>query len=404
MIKSNDRRKYYSNYFNLLKFFIYSCFFIEACSEIVRTNAKTEPEAKSVYPNFFVNGKGVIFANPQLKGLFAQHITVLGKKLHSKLAAKESLRALFLCDTALYEIVSENSWMPQDQIIAEIKNRSIKFILTLPEFLSDPTSMGSYSIKEREIVLSYKQSYGKDHYKAVLLNELFSHLSVKSNQRCNITTTDYQLLSIPFLKKDGTIDFLLMNNFNASITLGLERIAKIKLLNKQRKTAVSSHDMDWLTQSFIAAKSYVPRLYYTSLDTKIDGKKMVSEIIGEYLILHKGYLEPGLTLSGISSFFRGKIIGAYLVSHQTHNTQTCAGKLRALFADLNNSIVSLDKVEGPYQTRIFPHKLSELSSFIVELPKPVMELIFPEFLAILNSQLSKCASHDKASHSIKAKL
>ena len=393
MRTSRNSNRSYRILFSFIKFIFFSQMMRETYS-VTDDKASTSGSNAMAIPDFFADTLNGIIFNPIVEGVMRKTITAIDGNLKTRISSSDADQTLALCDDAIYEILSENSWIARDQFINDIHTRSLQIILAAPETSYDSSSMGSYSIKHRQIVISYKPGLVKDNYKMALLNELMSHLAVMSNKRCDIATNEYQLMSVPFLKKDGAVDLSLQKKFENTINLGVKRLEQVKVLleKKTEKLSISEHNL--LLQFLVAAKSYTPRTSYASLDS-FGGRKKFNEMIAMFFHQDRGYLEPGPNMYG-TPFFRGKIVGDYFISHQTHSTRSAVGKLRGFLADFEQSRTSMNVKEGPYAKLASHYKISEFASFIAELPKPLLKLFFPEFSANLKSYLARCRESNVA--------
>ncbi len=389
MLTSHKRNPSYRIIFLFIKFIL----FCECIKQIYLVTAAEDKEL-SVRPNalaipdFFVDTFGEIISNPIVESATRKRVTLVGGDLQTKISSSDVDKTLSLCDEVIYEVLRENTWIARDQFIYDIQTKSLQIVLASPEASYDLSSTGSYSIKHHQIVLSYKPMLEKDNYKMALLNELMSHLVAMSNKRCGVVTKDYQLMAVPFLKADGTIDAALKKEFEAAINLGLKRLEQVKLLWEKRKEKLSVAENNLLIKFLVAVKYYAPKTYHESLES-LGGLGKFNKMIAEYFRKDGDYLEPGPNMYG-TPFFRGKIAGDYFITHNTHNTGSAAGRLRGFLADFNHARVSMDSKDGPYAKLASHYKISEFATFITELPKPVLELFFPEFLSKIKGYVARC--------------
>jgi hypothetical protein len=389
MRTSHNRNPGYRIIFLFIKFI----FFCEIIKQIYLVTAAEDKELSGgpnalAIPDFFVDTLDGIIFNPIIESATRKRVALIDANLRAKISSSEVDNTLSLCDEIIYEVLRENAWIARDQLIYDIHTKSLQIVLSSPESSYDLSSIGSYSIKHQQIVLSYKPGSVKDNYKMALLNELMSHLVVMSNKRCGIDTKEYELMAVPFLKKDGTVDPTLKKKFEGSINLGLKRLEQVKVLWEKRKEKLSISENNLLIQFLVAVKYYTPKTYYVSLDS-FGGSSKFNKMVAEFFRKDGDYLEPGPNMHG-TPFFRGKIAGNYFISHHTHNTRSATGRLRGFLIDFEQARISMDSKEGPYAKLASHFKISEFASFITELPKPILELFFSEFLSNMKWYLARC--------------
>lgn len=381
----------------LIKFVL----FFEIIKQISATPSGNDQELVSsstalAIPDFFVDIIGQAITNPIIENTAKAPIALMDARLESKMSANDINKALSLCDEAIHEVLKENCWIARDQFIHDIHTQSLKIILTAPEALHDSSSIGSYSIQHQQIVIAHAPGLVKEDYKRAFLNELMSHLVVMSHKRCGIVTKTDKLLGVPFLKKDGTIDPSLEKIFKKSIVVGVARVKQINALWEKRKEKLSAAENNSLIQFLAAAKHYTPKTFHISLADLGGSNGLQKKVAAGIYREAEGYLEPGPHFPPGIPFFRGKKQGDHIIYHHTHNTQSAHGRIQAFLGDFEQITKAMEANHGPYANLPPQHKLTEFATFIGELPKPLLELFFPEFLSATKEYVSRCRGSSNA--------
>ena len=214
-------------------------FFLVVVSEILQ---KKQVQAQStlflppLIPDFFASQTGEIRLNPLIhEQIHSQNIQIDGR-LYAATPKSELMQAQKMCEQALSDLLTDVTWLPKGQLIADLKAQRLSIALIPWQAAHSMSSTGLYSVLKGELGVVYHPDASVAYYKSALQNELISHLVAASNKRCGISTQNNREMSFPFLKKDGKIDRELKKYTKDSIDEGLNRIKYIQQLwDKEKK-------------------------------------------------------------------------------------------------------------------------------------------------------------------------
>ncbi|OAI50045.1 hypothetical protein AYO45_00250 [Gammaproteobacteria bacterium SCGC AG-212-F23] len=351
--------------------------------------------AKLQYPDFVVRPSGGITINPVPAEIIKHGVTILSSPLQESLTPEKAQEARQLCDEAIAEILSEDSWLPRAQLWQDIRDRSLKIVLGRAR---NEETMGGYSVDEETVYLDYKSHLAKNAYKKALFNELMSHLIVKAHKRCHIISPiSNKTMAIPFLKKDGTLDPQRKKQMQQAIETGSKYMSEIKALWQKRTTcSLSTEENHLLIQFLAAAKHYKPQTFCNDLSV-FGGEKGIHYLIEKNVLQRDGdYLEPGPNYPIGQLTWHGKIQGNSICYHHTKNIHSAKGRIEALFNDFHQFQQAMQAKHGPYAEQDENHKLAEMATFIAQFPKPVLQMFFPDFFTYTTHYLSRCSLYPPA--------
>ncbi|MDF3055355.1 MAG: hypothetical protein K0Q74_1262 [Gammaproteobacteria bacterium] len=347
-------------------------------------------------PDFSVELSGAVISLPKLPSIKEKVFIKSDRSLES-VPHKYGLEAYALCNEALREVLNEHVWLPHGQILRDLEAGSLKIFLTAPSHEANTPLYAFYNIAEKTILIFYKPGLRKEDYKQLLLNELMSHLVVRTHERCRIKISGEQIMlrSLNFLKEDGSIDRTLKEKFERSIIEGIARINAIKALWAIRKEGLSPAENHLLIQFLAAAKHYTPLPVHTHL-SDLGGIVGFRQMIkAGYFREQGGYFEPGPHYPEKTAFFRGHLQDDYFVVHYTSNMQSARGRIDGFLADFDQMQAAMNFVgDHPraYAKRGNDEKLHEMGTFIAQFPKPLLELFFPDFRAYIHWYSLRCSS------------
>lgn len=346
----------------------------------------------SAAPDFFVGSSGIVTTNPTIASISQLPITIIDAALAGKITSEEKINASSLCDEAIHDLLRENTWIPRGQLLDDIKNKRLKIFLSTPKASYSSSSIGSYDAQKQVIIVFYKQGLNKGDYKKAFLNELMSHLVTASHRRCGIAAQNINLLTMPFLKKDGTICEEQKKQLNEAIHTGINRVNSIKTLWERRKEMLSHEENHLLIQFLSAVKHYQPQTFQNLL-SELGGEKGLKMEIDRKIYHRDGdVLEAGPNFPKGNPFFRGKIQGDRLIYHHTRNIHTVRGRIQAFLGDFTQIQTSIKSANSPYVHLGEDQRLSEIATFIAQFPMPILELFFQEFLWQTKPYLVQCSS------------
>lgn len=346
-----------------------------------------------ILTDFFIQSSDTIVSNLEISSIKKTPITQIDSRSIKKIPTKDRDEAFSLCDAALQEILKEHTWLPRGQLLKDLQENSLHVVLITPDLAYGSASMGSYSQLRQVIYIVYKPGLLKEDYKKTLLNELMTHLVIKTHQRCEISTFEKHE-GIPFLKKDGLINQKLMRKFEQSIAEGVEQINKIKAIWIRRKEKLSPTENYLLVQFLAAAKHYTPQTFHTPL-LELGGKSMLLQAIKQGIYRQEGeYMVPGPNFPKKILFSRGRIQGEYFVEHHTSNLKSAKGRAEGFLGDFDRMLTAINASEGPYAGQKKDVKLTEMGTFIAQYPKALLELIFPDFYAHMSQYLLQCSAKE----------
>ncbi len=354
-----------------------------------------------VPPDFFVAPSGDVMSGPKAPGAEERRFLKIHHSLHSLLHEpqrtlkqlqdiKDITEALAFCSAAIVEVLNEHVWLPHTQVLRDLQDGSLRIMMVAPLPDEVETFMG-YTSAEGTISIFYYPGLRKEYYKTVLLNELMSYLVRRTHERCRIPGG-----SINFLKEDGSIDQTLREKFERSITEGVERIDTIKSLWARRKEKLSPEENHLLIQFLAAAKHYTPQAFPIRLSA-IGGAGMFRKMVKAGRIYREegDYIVPGPDFPAENTFSRGRIQGDYFVTYYTSNMQSARGRIEGFLGDfdqIQKAMTQMNDHPLAYANREDDVKLHEMGTFVAQFPKPLLELLFPDFLTYMHWYSLRCSS------------
>lgn len=351
------------------------------------SQAIASPLKELKYADFITKLSGTSFINPSPQEIATQKVTALDSNLGQ---SKAVMQALQLCDQALGEILSENSWLPRAQLLHDIQQRDLTIILQKAKHDGDEYK-AAYVAATETILMNYQPHLSKEMYKKSLLNELMSHLVAKAHRRCRIIPKNPNNMSVFFLRRDGTINPVLKNQLQLAIAKGIELINQMQKLWEKRKEKLSALENDRLIKFLIAVKRYHPSAFRfpAALHKEAGG---LDHLIKTGFYQQKGvYLETGPASPASMPYSFGRLEGDYYIFHHTNNIHSSKGKIQAFFIDFQQMQKSMHSPRGPYVHVDENNRLTEMATFIAEFPKPILELFFPDFFTYTEKYLSRCS-------------
>ncbi len=337
-------------------------------------------------PHFFVNTSGNAVLNLEIIEII-DNLTIETKELLGNTDPKEIRQAIRMCKDALSELLTEVSWIHRRQLTEQITKKMLSIALFPSNVRYINGISAAYLSKFRKIAIVYTPGLLAADYKASLRNELFSHLTLMSNERCGIKLDDRDLdrMGFPFLKKTGEIDKVLMQRMQKSIDKGVQSIkAMQELWGKRKRKGLSERERKFLHQFSVALKSYKPKTRYENISTET-----IRELVHNKKILKQGnFIQSGPEATTPAPFY-GYLRDNLLIYQYSLHSQSVKGKVNAFFADFNEILADVNDPHGPY-SQSKEIQLSELGSFIAQLPDQIIELFFNGFQNLFKEYLLRC--------------
>lgn len=345
-------------------------------------------------PDFSVAPSGDIVSEQKVPNIKENFFVNTAPQLQS-VSPKHALAAYRLCNEAMREILQEHTWLPHGQLLRDLEDGLLKIFLTAPE--ANTPINAFYDIEKKTILITYRPDLQKEDYKQLLLNELMSHLVVRAHERCQIKIPGEPITSksLNFLKEDGSIDKILREKFERSVTEGVARISAIKALWERRKERLSPEENHLLIQFLAAVKHYTPFPVYYPLSEMGGLVGFHQRVKAGRLRERGGYFEPGPNFPIKTAVFRGRLQGDYFIMHHTSNMQSARGRVAGFLGDFDEIQASMNLVDDhprAYTKRGDDERLHEMGTFIAQFPKPLLALFFPDFHAYMHWYSLRCAS------------
>jgi hypothetical protein len=288
------------------------------------------------------------------------------------------------CVQAFIEILEETSFFPN-----LLSKPNLRIVLIPPDIGYSQHSYGVYSFTENMIGIVYSPDITANEYKRALKNEFFSH-QVAERNILNGVAQDKSQIILPFLRKNSNIDEKAFEKFVTTLIKAKEELKQYKNLLARKPTG--SQEEKKINDFLLIVKNYSPKTYYLSEEEFNTAVKLgVSTEPDSH-----GYFTSGIHHPQDLPLSYGYQQGSKIF--YTHGKdETPRSKAIALLSDVQMQLSALEDKAGPYFKKVKAQKLTELASFIAELPTTIQKFLFPDFY----DYMCEFFATDKNSHTHK---
>lgn len=343
-------------------------------------------QLRQMFTNFFYENRTTLTHNNAIENYLWKNRTQfvrLADSLMSPSRVKESLKVLGNVIAALQEILEDTtSWVPRETIIRDLK--AGKLLIGLDTLASEEI-YSEFAIHDKSsytLIINYIPGLTHiDHFKEVLLNQLFKYYTVAPHQAKGTTLIDKSLIeSLIFDDRDSRLHSL-TSKLNTAMQNGFNTIGNAKILwekycrraNKQ----LTLEEIEFIRKMIPAIKHYKPALHYTSA-------KDISEFFEVYGDERKRYDngDSGFTLTKNDRpgyYARGQFFKGAFVYQYTTNPRSLGGRMLAFFTDMERNHTDREV------------SIIELAGTVAQLPSQILKIFFPDFKSYFEEYLSNMA-------------
>lgn len=216
-------------------------------------------------------------------------------KIFENMTIEQLREAKIECLKAIEEILKENSWLPRELILKDLKQQKLRVIIYF-NVKDERSGWCIYYDDESnfDIFINYRPEFTAVEYRETLLNELDTYANYAANKQCGIKRTFPGNLYGAYLQKDGEIDEAFNSELLSKLNMGLEKVSNLQKIWRQGLAKSNPAERKLLSEFLIAVKHFKPPL---KMVYPRDYERVIQDIPGRLKSgrykLNNGLLESG---------------------------------------------------------------------------------------------------------------